>query len=55
MCALAGVLLAMALNEWHRAWPLAALAVMSAVVLVGILADQIFQKRSAKKIAPAAK
>ena len=35
MCALTGVLLAMALNEWHWAWPLAALAVIVIPMLLG--------------------
>src|ERR1035438_1267537 len=35
MCALVGVLLAMALNEWRWAWPLAALAVILIPMLLG--------------------
>jgi ribose transport system permease protein len=35
MCALTGVLLAMSLNEWHWAWPLAALVVILVPMLLG--------------------
>ncbi|WP_035611362.1 ABC transporter permease [Haloferula sp. BvORR071] len=35
MCALTGVVLAMALTEWHWAWPLAALAVLAIPMLLG--------------------
>jgi ribose transport system permease protein len=36
MCALTGVLLAMALAEWHWAWPLAALMVLGVAMLLGL-------------------
>src|SRR6266496_6561026 len=35
MCALAGVLLSIALMRWHWAWPLATLAVIFATMLLG--------------------
>ncbi|HEU5124468.1 MAG TPA: ABC transporter permease [Verrucomicrobiae bacterium] len=35
MCALTGVLLAMALTEWHWAWPLAALMVVAVPMVLG--------------------
>jgi len=36
MCALTGVLLAMALTEWHWAWPLAAMMVLGVSMLLGL-------------------
>lgn len=36
MCALTGVLLAMALTEWHWSWPLAVLMVMGVSMLLGV-------------------
>ena len=36
MCALTGVLLAMALTEWHWAWPLAAAMVLGVSMLLGL-------------------
>jgi ribose transport system permease protein len=35
MCALTGVILAMALSEWHWAWPLAAAVVLGIAMLLG--------------------
>src|SRR6516164_5369614 len=37
MCALTGVVLAMALTEWHWAWPLTLIAVLSLSALLGLV------------------